>query len=267
VVPLDRISRLERLDSAAYEWIFANTWDEAGEVIRTRPVDLGVVDPLVRGETGVAEVERLREQFPSLPLLLYCALSPTVATILLRLGRVGVRRVIFAHFEDGPANLRQIVSRELEQTALQQVMSAVDNYFQRLPGSLRIALEMSLYTPDHRASVDLLAGQARLSRRECQEWFTRAQLPVPRIVLVLMRLLYAHRLLRDPGHTLENVARKLGYAKARTLQLQLRTVFGVTAGELRDVTPLAAAEAIVQRYFVAALSEAAQLAEISERLA
>ena len=51
--------------------------------------------------------------------------------------------------------------------------------------------------------------------------------------MVLIRLLYAHRLLLDPGYTVEDVALKLGYSKTKTLQMHLRAVFGLTAGELR----------------------------------
>jgi AraC-like DNA-binding protein len=53
------------------------------------------------------------------------------------------------------------------------------------------------------------------------------------MVMVLTRLLYAHRLLLDPGYTVEDVALKLGYSKTKTLQMHLRAVFGQTAGELR----------------------------------
>ena len=55
--------------------------------------------------------------------------------------------------------------------------------------------------------------------------------------MILTRLLYAHRLLLDPGHTVEDVALKLGYGKVKTLQRQLRSVFGVSAGELRLSVP------------------------------
>ena len=47
-------------------------------------------------------------------------------------------------------------------------------------------------------------------------------LPSPRMVMVLTRLLYAHRLLLDPGYTVEDVALKLGYSKTKTLQMHLR---------------------------------------------
>jgi transcriptional regulator GlxA family with amidase domain len=68
--------------------------------------------------------------------------------------------------------------------------------------------------------------------------------------MVLIRLLYAHRLLLDPGYTVEDVALKLGYSKTKTLQMHLRAVFGLTAGELRvSLSTDEALEAVTRRYF------------------
>lgn len=89
-----------------------------------------------------------------------------------------------------------------------------------------------------------------LRRRSCERWFTRVGLPSPRVVMVLGRLLYAHRLLLDPGYTVEDVALKLGYSKIKTLQMQLRAVFGVTEGELRvSLSTEDALAAVISRYF------------------
>jgi transcriptional regulator GlxA family with amidase domain len=68
--------------------------------------------------------------------------------------------------------------------------------------------------------------------------------------MVLTRLLYAHRLLLDPGYTVEDVALKLGYSKTKTLQMHLRAVFGLTAGELRvSLTAEEALGVVTNRYF------------------
>jgi AraC-like DNA-binding protein len=250
VVPSERASRLRDLDPANYQWEFAATWTDAMDAIRARPIDLGILDPLIEGESGIAQVEDLRARFPSLPLVLYTNLSPAAAAVLLRLGRVGIRRVIFTRFEDSPGNLRRTLSKELEHAAIQQVMRSLETLLQGLPDTLRRALEVSLHAPGDRMNLALLAEHACLSRYECQEWFARARLPVPRVVMALIRLLYAHRLLLDPGHTIENVAQKLGYAKTRTLQTQLRMVFGMTAGELREaLSPADAVETLQRRYF------------------
>jgi len=52
-------------------------------------------------------------------------------------------------------------------------------------------------------------------------------------MLMVLRVLYTHRLLQDPGYTVEDVASKLGYAQTRTLAQNVKEVFGVTPGELR----------------------------------
>jgi len=256
VVPLERVNRLQSLDADSYDWVFARTWAEATDIIRTQPIDLGIIDPLIHGASGIDEVETMRALFPSLPLLLYCTLTPETAAVLLRLGRVGIQRVLFARFEDAPANLQRAIIKELEHTALKHVVRSLDTYLERLPDRLRQALEVSLHAPPDRMSVESLAEQAQLSRRECQECFARAQLPAPRIVMALIRLLYAHRLLQDPGYTIDDVTQKLGYARPRTLQTQLRAVFGMTGGELRDLTTATATDAVVQRYFAASTDEA-----------
>ena len=79
----------------------------------------------------------------------------------------------------------------------------------------------------------------------------------PRVVMVLSRLLYAHRLLLDPGYTVEDVANKLGYSRSKTLQMHLRAVFGMTAGELRVSLSTDEALAAVTGRYLQPLSRAA----------
>jgi len=138
----------------------------------------------------------------------------------------------------------------LEHAVVQEILRSFDTVFRGLPDELRSALEGSLRTPSNRMNAETLAVHAGMTRHECQTWFARARLPAPRVTLVLLRLLYAHRLLLDPGYTIEDVARKLGYGKPQTLQTQLRMAFGMTAGELRQALPAdAAIEAVRTRYF------------------
>jgi transcriptional regulator GlxA family with amidase domain len=119
-----------------------------------------------------------------------------------------------------------------------------------LPSELRTALEAMLHAPGDGLTVTALADRARLTRRTCERWFTKVGLPSPRVVMVLSRLLYAHRLLLDPGYTVEDVALKLGYSKTKTLQMHLRAVFGLTAGELRvSLSVEDALAAVTSRYF------------------
>ena len=75
-------------------------------MIRAKPVDMAVVDPLLGGGTPRPHgIERLRQFFPSLPLLVYTELAPATAGVLLELGRAGIRRVVVHRFEDAPGSL------------------------------------------------------------------------------------------------------------------------------------------------------------------
>ena len=250
-VPPERLFRLRTLDPDRFQWISVSGWPEAVDVIRAKPVDMAVVDPLLTGGTPRPHgIERLRLFFPSLPLLVYTDLTPANAGVLLQLGRAGIRRVIVHRFEDAPGALRGALLSELEQSASQQVMQALEPTLRELPSELRDALEVMLHAPGDGPTVTALADRAQLTRRTCERWFTKVGLPSPRMVMVLIRLLYAHRLLLDPGYTVEDVALKLGYSKTKTLQMHLRAVFGYTAGELRVSLGSDEELAVVtQRYF------------------
>jgi AraC-like DNA-binding protein len=248
-VPTERLLRLRTLDPDRYQWVSGSGWHEVVETIRAKPVEMAVVDPLLGGEARAHGIERIRLLFPSLPLLVYTELAPATASVLLQLGRSGITRV-FHRFEDAPGSLRTAIQAELEQSASQQVMQALGGPLEELPRELLRALEAMLHAGDEAPTVTALAQRAQLTRRTCERWFTKVGLPSPRMVMVLTRLLYAHRLLLDPGYTVEDVALKLGYSKTKTLQMHLRAVFGVTAGELR--VSLSTEEALLivtDRYF------------------
>lgn len=253
-VPAERLFRLRSLDPDRFVWEVVTTWPEAVEAIRGLPVEMAVVDPLLGGAAPRTHgIGRLRQFFPSLPLLVYTDLAPATAGVLLELGRAGIRRVVVHRFEDAPSSLRGALLAELEQSASQQVIQGLGHILRELPPEIRAALEGMLHAPGDGITVTALADRARLTRRTCERWFTKVGLPSPRMVMVLTRLLYAHRLLLDPGYTVEDVALKLGYSKTKTLQMHLRAVFGLTAGELRVSMSIDDALATVaHRYFTPA---------------
>lgn len=220
------------------------------DTIRQRPVEAAVLDPMFGGVPRTREIERIRLLFPSLPVLLYTTLSPETASVLLDLGRIGIRRVLFTRFDDSPAALRAALRDELAESASHKVIRSLEEALQVLPGKVRTPLESMLYAPPDATSVGALADRMGVRRRTCERWFAKAGLPSPRMVLVLARLLYAHRLLLDPGYTVEDVALKLGYGKTRSLQSQFKEVFGLTAGEVRlSLSVEDALDVITRRFF------------------
>lgn len=250
VVPGIRLHQLRTADANLYDFVGLTSWSEVVDTIRQRPVEAAVLDPMFGDKPYTREIERLRLLFPSLPVLLYTTLSPETAGVLLELGRIGIRRVVFSRFDDSPAALRAILRDELEESASRKVIHALEGLLEGIPRRVRHSLETMLYAPPDANSVTALADRMGVQRRTCERWFAKMGLPSPRMVLVLARLLYAHRLLQDPGYTVEDVALKLGYGKTRSLQSQFKEVFGVTAGELRlSLTVEEALAVITKRYF------------------
>ena len=233
-VPTERLLRLRVLDPDRYQWVSGSGWPEVGRSDpRQTGRDGGGGSAAGRCRPGPTESSVSGCSFPHLPLLIYTELAPATASVLLQLGRAGIRRVVFHRFEDAPASLRSALQAELEQSASQQVMQALGGPSRSCPGSCSGRWRPCCTPGEDAPTVTALAERAQLTRRTCERWFTKVGLPSPRMVMVLTRLLYAHRLLLDPGYTVEDVALKLGYSKTKTLQMHLRAVFGVTAGELR----------------------------------
>ncbi|HET8650828.1 MAG TPA: helix-turn-helix transcriptional regulator [Gemmatimonadales bacterium] len=224
-------------------------WTELTEAVRGWPVEMAVVDPQWRTD-GLEALERFRIMFPSLPVLIYTRLAPETAGPLLALAGLGAQRALFYGLDDDPETLRSVLNHGWEQSVACQVLRAVTGLIQDVPSRLQQALDSTLCASGPFPTVDALAERAQVRRRTCERWFARRGLPSPRTVLILGRLLQAHRLLLDPGYNVEDVALKLGFRRSKTMQMHFREVFGMTAGEARlGLTPAAALANVASRYF------------------
>jgi AraC-like DNA-binding protein len=257
-IPAIQLQRLRRAAPARFGLAHAATWAAALETIRTRPVELAVVDPLLSGTARAQEIAQLRQLFPSLPLILYTALTPHTAAVLLALGQHGVRHVVFARYDDYPGRLRQVLVAEEARATSQQLLEQFAWALAPLPSELRWVLEEVLRAPAEAQNVQQVAARARVDRRTFERWFTRVGLPSPRHFLAAARVLYAHRLLQDPGFTIDDVARRLRYAQTKTLQQHARAYLGVTAGEMRvTLAPTEALQRVVRSFRMTPHAQAA----------
>jgi AraC-like DNA-binding protein len=248
-VPEIQVIRLRRAGARRFSFVPAPRWGDVVDVICRQPVELAVVDPFLSGEPRSLEIERLLTLFPSLPVLLYTTFTPALAPALLALGRQGVREVVFCRLDDHPDGLRAALEREQARACSQRLLDQIADAFAPLRSEIRWVLEAALRAPEDVQTVEQLATSAGVGRRTCERWFLRAGMPSPRHFLAAARILYAHRLLQDPGFTVEDVARRLGYSQVRTLQQHARLYLGLTAGEMRlSLTPDQALQLVVRRF-------------------
>lgn len=245
----DSVSRLRRAAGHRFTFRFAKTWDDALTAILREPVEMAVFDPALESAPRTHEIERLRILFPSLPMVLYARLTPAVARILLRLGQSGIRDVLFIGHDDHSRHIAELLTTAAGDAVSARLISAITDVLADCPGELRWAIETTLREPGGMHTVKALAARARMDRRTLLRWFAKAGLPPPSTMLVALRAVYAHRLLQDPGYTVEDVAAKVGYGQVRTFVQHMKEVFGMTPGEIRvGLTSAGAMQLLRQRY-------------------
>ena len=248
-----RPSMLARLRHAAghrFQFYSVTGWDEGVQAVLRRPVELAVVDPALEGAARAQGIQRLHTLFPSLPVIVYTGLAPDLPAVLLQLGQAGIRRVIVLRHDDHPQRLGDTLMGEAAHAVSHTLIDAIADLLQGFPGELRWAIETVIREPATVQSVKALADRAKMDRRTCLRWFAKAQLPPPSVTLTALRVVYAHRLLQDPGYTVEDVATRLGYAQARSFAQAAKEVLGLTPGEVRGaLTPEDALAIVRERYF------------------
>lgn len=249
-VPPTLQKRLRAAAPRSFRIINVESWDQVVSAILRQPVEITVLDPSLDNQPRAFEIERTRVMFPSLPIILYTKLTPTLAPTLLRLGKVGIRQVVIAWHDDHPHRLRDLLTTEAAQAVSHRLLEELGDLLSACPEELRWAIETMIREPAEVQTVQALAKRARMDRRTCLRWFARAELPPPSVMLMVLRVVYAHRLLQDPGYTIEDVAAKLGYHQTRSLAQNVKEVYGMTPSELRvSLSPEAALEVVRERYF------------------
>lgn len=244
------LSRLRHAAGHRFQFQPVPSWDHAVQAVLKRPVDIGVLDPMLEGAARAQGIQRIRALFPSLPVILYTTLSPEVAAVLLQLGQAGIRQVVIARHDDHPQRLGDLLVAEAAHAVSRRLIEAISDLLAGFPGELRWAIETVIKEPATVQSVKALADRARMDRRTCLRWFAKADLPPPSVTLTALRVVYAHRLLQDPGYTVEDVAAKLGYAQTRSFVQNVKEVLGLTPGELRSSrTPEEVLDVVRERYF------------------
>ena len=244
------LARLRHAAGHRFQFHAVTRWDAGVHALLRQPVEVAVADPALEGRAEARGIQRLVALFPSLPILVYAALAPDLPAVLLQLGQLGIRRVIVLGHDDHAQRLGDLLVAGAAHAVSHQLIDAIGDLLKDFPADLRWAIEATLREPQAVPSVRALAERARMDRRTCLRWFAKAELPPPSVTLTALRVVYAHRLLQDPGYTVEDVATRLGYAQARSFAQAAREVLGLTPGEMRGaLTPEEALAIVRERYF------------------
>lgn len=212
----------------------ADGWSELIEVVRTRPIDVVLIDPRADGSMSTDEVGQLLGRYPTLPVVVYTLLTPELLRATVELARIGVQHVILRGFDDEPRRIRELVERlpahRLSDIVLQGLATRLDSG----PPLLRRAIKRMFDAPHAFRNVEDLACAAGMTRRNLDRWLGRLGLASARMLILAARLTRAVHYMRDSGYLLDDITKKLGYASPRLFARQVRAATGLTPSMLRE---------------------------------
>lgn len=210
------------------------SWDELCDVVRRRAVDAAVVDPRVDGTLRPVELQRVMTRYPTLPIVVYTTLAPDTIRATVELAKRGLQHVVLRGFDDEPRRFRDLLERQPAYAMSEAVLARLATPLSELPAPLARAIVRLFESPTSFGEVEDLAAAAGMTRRHVSRWLERVGLASPRTLVIAARMARAYHYMRDPGHLLEDVARKMGYGSQRLFIRQARELLGLTPTEIRE---------------------------------
>lgn len=217
-----------------HETIPTDCWEELNALVRSRSVDVAVIDPSVDGTLSIEEVRTLFTRFPTLPIVVYTALTPDTMRATVELAKHGLQHVVLHKFDDEPRRFRELLERQPAYAMSEGVLARLAEPLSEMPAPLSRAVVRLFETPTSFEDVEDLATAAGMTRRHVNRWLERVGLAPARTVIIAARLVRAYHYMRDPGYLLEDVVQKMGYSTHRMFIRQARELLGLTPTDVRD---------------------------------
>lgn len=260
ILHADRVfrERLRRAAQSRFEVCWVPDWEALPEAVRSAaPAGIVVADPYHgQGSRGglAPELYSLLRAFPSATVVAAFSNQPGWFHDIRTLGEWGVVEVIDIVAED----TAEAVRRRLDAARGRPLRSLLDRGVAvPFPGRGRAILDAAGELVAVGGHARNLAAALHLSPATLLRWCRSSGLPVPRRLLVWMRLLLAAEMLDDPGQTVSNVALACGYSSDDALRRALYGVVKMGPTTLRQ----RGAFRVISAAFVAALAECRRAVE------
>ena len=183
------------------------------------------------GNPALPAVRRLRDEYPSVPVVMYLPMAAVASGALMEYARAGVNQLVFQGMDDFRTSLRSAVNAALDQVSAGALAADLESL------SPSAIVPFSRYCLEHarrNITVEEVATAMGVHRKTLVDRLKAARLPSPRAMIGWCRLLMAARLLDDPGRTVEQVALKLDFASGTALRNMFKRYTGLRTTEVRE---------------------------------
>jgi AraC-like DNA-binding protein len=234
---------------------------ELATVIRTRTLDVVVVDTQAPGLVDVESLGPLLASHPALPVIAYVSVSPEGMRRLVTLAAYGVRYIVLRGYDDHPEPFRATVDRARADMLTGSLIDRLAPFRAELPAALDTAITILFRAPHTVTGSAALAQLAGMPDRTCSRALQRAALASARSFVRAARVIRAYHYLRGGSDRVANVAARLGYGTPDTLVRDSRDVTGYRPTALvRSVRPDALVALVADRLTRAPVARLARYA-------
>ena len=183
------------------------------------------------GNAALPMVRRLRDEFPSVPVVMYLSMAAVASGAVMDYARAGVSQLVFQGMDDFKTTLRSASNASLDQVSAGSLASELEPL---IPATIVPFLRYCLEHSRRNITVEEVASAMGVHRKTLVDRLKAARLPSPRAMIGWSRLLMAARLLDDPGRTIEQVALKLDFPSGTALRNMFKRYTGLRTTEVRE---------------------------------
>lgn len=183
------------------------------------------------GASTLDSVRQIREFFPSIPVVLYCAISPETSRDVLEFARAGVNDLVLRGVDDLRFSLRTALSTAADHCSARTILKELEDV---VPAGILPMVRYCLENGRRAITVEDVASALNVHRKTLVDRLTSAAMPPPSAIIAWCRLLVSARLLEDPGRSIEQVALLLDFPSGTSMRNMVKRYTGLRPGEVRQ---------------------------------
>jgi len=211
---------------------FCERQSELVTLVENNLAGVVVVDTRDReGQSTLPTVRLIREDYPSVPVVLYCAISPDTSRDIVVFARAGVNDLVFRDVDDLRHTLRTAISNAADHCSARAILADIETL---VPANVLPMLRYCLENGRRALTVEDVADALNVHRKTLVDRVSAANLPTPSALIAWCRLLVSARLLEDQGRSVEQVALLLDFPSGTSMRNMMKRYTGLRPGEIRE---------------------------------
>lgn len=205
--------------------------DQLVETPRSLAVALVIIDAAdAQGRSMASAVAAIRHGFPSVPVLVYCAVPSGRSDVVVDAVRAGATGLILRGIDDERHAMRAAILSARRGSVAQRIH---DEVVLHLPPSAHPLLRYAISRAADEPTVEDAAANLAVDRKTLFNWLRDCGQVRPRTFINWIRLAIVVGMLEDPGRTAKQVALEAGFASGTAFRNMLQRYTGLRSAEIR----------------------------------